>query len=79
MIHGGAGATTRGQTPPETGASLRTARGLALDAGSAILKRGQIALDAVEAAVCVLDDDPPCQRRASAAGEPRIALYDDER
>lgn len=70
MIHGGAGATTRGQTPPEAGAALRAARGLALDAGSAILKRGRIVLDPVEPAVRVLEEDPPCNGTRPPASRP---------
>jgi beta-aspartyl-peptidase (threonine type) len=58
MIHGGAGRILREATAPETDAAVRTALGRALDAGSAVLARGGAALDAVEAAVRVLEDDP---------------------
>ena len=58
MIHGGAGAITRSQTRPETDSSVRAALNAALDAGSAVLAAGGAALDAVEAAVRVLEDDP---------------------
>ncbi len=58
MIHGGAGAIARSQTPPDTDTGLRAALNAALDAGSAILADGGSALDAVEAAVRVLEDDP---------------------
>ncbi|MDB5677120.1 MAG: isoaspartyl peptidase/L-asparaginase [Sphingomonas bacterium] len=58
MIHGGAGAIARSQTRPETDAGLRAALNAALDAGSAILAGGGASLDAVEAAVRVLEDDP---------------------
>ena len=58
MIHGGAGAIARSQTPPDTDAGLRAALNRALDAGSAILSDQGAALDAVEAAVRVLEDDP---------------------
>lgn len=58
MIHGGAGAIPRSQTRPETDAGLRAALNAALDAGSAILSSGGPSLDAVEAAVRVLEDDP---------------------
>ncbi|QDZ08398.1 isoaspartyl peptidase/L-asparaginase [Sphingomonas panacisoli] len=58
VIHGGAGAIARSQTRPETDAGLRAALNAALDAGSAILSGGGTSLDAVEAAVRVLEDDP---------------------
>ena len=58
MIHGGAGAIARSQTRPDTDAGLRLALNRALDAGSAILSSGGVSLDAVEAAVRVLEDDP---------------------
>ena len=58
MIHGGAGAIARSQTPPDTDTGLRAALNRALDAGSAILAAGGASLDAVEAAVRVLEDDP---------------------
>jgi len=58
VIHGGAGAIARSQTPPDTDTGLRAALNRALDAGSAILSTGGAAIDAVEAAVRVLEDDP---------------------
>ncbi|THD35558.1 MAG: isoaspartyl peptidase/L-asparaginase [Sphingomonas sp.] len=58
VIHGGAGAIARSQTRPETDRGLRAALNAALDAGSAILSGGGASLDAVEAAVRVLEDDP---------------------
>lgn len=58
VVHGGAGAIARSQTSPDTDAGLRTALNLALDTGSAILLGGGRSLDAVEAAVRVLEDDP---------------------
>lgn len=58
MIHGGAGAIARSQTSPETDSGVRAALNRALDAGSALLARGGLALDAVEAAIRVLEDDP---------------------
>ena len=57
MIHGGAGQMRRGAVGvDEMGA--RAALGLAVDAGAAVLRGGGAALDAVEAAVRVLEDDP---------------------
>ncbi|MDB5709828.1 MAG: isoaspartyl peptidase/L-asparaginase [Sphingomonas bacterium] len=58
MIHGGAGVIQRERTSPETDAGVRAALNRALDAGTAILAGGGTALDAVEAAVRVLEDDP---------------------
>ncbi|MGK6320877.1 isoaspartyl peptidase/L-asparaginase family protein [Sphingomonas sp. DT-204] len=58
MIHGGAGAIERSRTSPETEAAVRAALGRALDAGADVLAAGGTALDAVEAAVRVLEDDP---------------------
>jgi len=58
VIHGGAGIIERGQLSPEKEREVRAALGVALDKGSAILKAGGSALDAVEAAVKVLEDDP---------------------
>ena len=58
MIHGGAGRIERGRTPPEVEAGTRAGLAAALDAGTAVLAGGGGALDAVEAAVRVLEDDP---------------------
>jgi beta-aspartyl-peptidase (threonine type) len=58
VIHGGAGMMTRERITPEQDEGARAALGLALDAGSAVLSSGGSALDAVEAAVRVLEDDP---------------------
>ncbi len=58
MIHGGAGRIERGRTSPETDAGTRAGLAAALDAGQAVLATGGAALDAVAAAVGVLEDDP---------------------
>lgn len=58
MIHGGAGAIARSRTPPDADRAIRAALAQGLDAGSAILRAGGAALDAVEAAVRILEDDP---------------------
>jgi len=57
-IHGGAGAAPRGETTPAEDAAYRAGLKAALAAGSAVLKAGGSSLDAVEAAVRVLEDDP---------------------
>ena len=58
MIHGGAGRILRERTSAETDAGTRAGLTAALAAGEAILTGGGAALDAVEAAVRVLEDDP---------------------
>jgi L-asparaginase / beta-aspartyl-peptidase len=58
VIHGGAGVIEPSRTTPETDAAIRAALDRALEAGSAILATGGRALDAVEAAVRLLEDDP---------------------
>lgn len=58
VIHGGAGVIERGRIPPDEDSAIRAALDRGLDAGSTILADGGSALDAVEAAVRVLEDDP---------------------
>ena len=58
VIHGGAGVIERSRMTADEDAAIRAALNRALDAGSAILSGGGAALDAVEAAVRVLEDDP---------------------
>src|SRR4051794_24180208 len=59
LVHGGAGAVTKSEMPPEGEAGYREARGRALRAGYEALQRpGGSSLDAVEAAVRVLEDAP---------------------
>jgi beta-aspartyl-peptidase (threonine type) len=58
VIHGGAGGIERGRITQEDERAIRAALNRALDAGSAVLEGGGSALDAVEAAVRVLEDDP---------------------
>nr|WP_227976092.1 isoaspartyl peptidase/L-asparaginase [Brevundimonas sp. Bb-A] len=57
-IHGGAGVIERSSLTPAQDAAYRAALQAALDAGSAVLKSGGSALDAVQAAVQVMEDDP---------------------
>jgi len=57
-IHGGAGTMSAEQLGPDGGATYRAALGAALDAGYAVLERGGSSLDAVTAAVRLLEDDP---------------------
>ncbi len=58
VIHGGAGTLTRETLTPEQDAGARAGLSAALDAGATVLAGGGPALDAVEAAVRVLEDDP---------------------
>ncbi|MDK2122640.1 isoaspartyl peptidase/L-asparaginase family protein [Parachitinimonas caeni] len=57
-IHGGAGTIRRTDLTPEREAAIRAGLNAALDAGLVVLQAGGGALDAVEAAVIVLEDDP---------------------
>jgi L-asparaginase / beta-aspartyl-peptidase len=58
VIHGGAGVIDPAKMTPERAASYRAGLAAALDAGYAILERGGTSLDAVEAAVRTMEDDP---------------------
>ena len=58
VIHGGAGTIRRADMTPETEATVRAALEEALRAGHAEVVAGQPALDAVTAAISVLEDDP---------------------
>jgi len=57
VVHGGAGSMRRGRLDPEQEQCARTGLESALRAGSAILEKHNSALDAVEAAVRVLEED----------------------
>src|SRR5207244_4544687 len=57
-VHGGAGTIERSKMTPEKEQEYRTGLENALRAGREILQRGGSSLDAVEAAVRVLEDDP---------------------
>lgn len=58
VIHGGAGVIERSRMTPEKDRAIRAALDRALQGGSRILDSGGSALDAVEAAIRVLEDDP---------------------
>lgn len=58
VIHGGAGTILKSQMTPEREKAYTDGLNEALDKGSGILARGGTALDAVEAAVRVLEDNP---------------------
>jgi beta-aspartyl-peptidase (threonine type) len=57
-IHGGAGVIDRGDLTPAKEAAYRSSLAAALEAGRTVLAGGGASLDAVEAAIRVLEDDP---------------------
>lgn len=57
-IHGGAGTIRRSAMTPEAEAQYRAVLTQALEAGHAVLKRGGSSLDAVSAAVMIMEDSP---------------------
>lgn len=57
-IHGGAGTILKSQMTPEKEAAYKAGLTKALEAGYAVLKSGGSSLDAVEAAVKVMEDNP---------------------
>ncbi|WP_010544931.1 isoaspartyl peptidase/L-asparaginase family protein [Sphingomonas elodea] len=58
MIHGGSGSMRRGMLSAAQEAGAETGLNAALDAGAAVLAAGGSAVEAVQAAVQVLEDDP---------------------
>jgi beta-aspartyl-peptidase (threonine type) len=58
VVHGGAGVIERAHMDAKTDAAYRASLAQAAQAGTTILDRGGTALDAVEAAIKVLEDDP---------------------
>ena len=58
VAHGGAGAITRDDLRPEQDVAYREAMAAAARAGATTLRAGGSALDAVEAAIRMLEDDP---------------------
>ncbi|MBJ7486548.1 MAG: isoaspartyl peptidase/L-asparaginase [Brevundimonas sp.] len=57
-IHGGAGVIERASLSPEQDAAYRASLTRALEAGGAVLERGGTALDAIQAAIELMEDDP---------------------
>lgn len=57
-IHGGAGVIERANLTPEQDAAYRAALNRALEAGAAVLSNGGTAMDAVQAAIEIMEDDP---------------------
>jgi beta-aspartyl-peptidase (threonine type) len=58
VIHGGAGVIERSKLSAEDEKGIRADLNRALDAGNAILARGGSALDAVQAAIQIMEDSP---------------------
>lgn len=58
VIHGGAGALSKGNYSAEDEAAYRATLKEALNAGYAVLNRGGSAMDAVEAAIVLMEDSP---------------------
>ncbi|HVG24906.1 MAG TPA: isoaspartyl peptidase/L-asparaginase [Thermoanaerobaculia bacterium] len=58
VIHGGAGTITRKSMSPEMEQQYRAALETALRAGHAVLSKGGTSLDAVEAAIRTMEDNP---------------------
>ncbi len=58
VVHGGAGVIERATMKPETEAAYRASMKQATEAGAKVLDGGGSALDAIEAAIHILEDDP---------------------
>ena len=58
VLHGGSGVIERADLTPEQDQAYRKVLTQAAEAGAAVLRKGGAALDAVEAAIHVLEDDP---------------------
>ena len=58
IVHGGAGVIERGAMTPEREAAYRAAMERALDTGGAVLSEGGSSLDAIEAVIHEMEDDP---------------------
>jgi len=58
VVHGGAGVIERATMKPETEAAYRASMQQATEAGAKVLDSGGSALDAIEATIHILEDDP---------------------
>ncbi|MEM8695695.1 MAG: isoaspartyl peptidase/L-asparaginase [Pseudomonadota bacterium] len=70
-IHGGAGVIERERLTPGQDSAIRAALRRALDTGSAILRNGGTSIDAIEATIRELEDDPNFN-----AGRGAVFTYD---
>ncbi|WP_297697105.1 isoaspartyl peptidase/L-asparaginase [Phenylobacterium sp.] len=58
VVHGGAGVIERKDLTPEQDKAYRAAMARVTEAGAAVLRKGGSALDAIEAAIRFMEDDP---------------------
>jgi L-asparaginase / beta-aspartyl-peptidase len=58
VLHGGAGVIERKSMDPKTEAAYRASLNAALQAGAAVLDKGGSSLDAIEAVIRMMEDDP---------------------
>jgi beta-aspartyl-peptidase (threonine type) len=58
VVHGGAGVIERKDLTPAQDKAYREAMGRVAEAGAQVLKRGGTALDAIEATIQIMEDDP---------------------
>ena len=58
VVHGGAGVIERKSMPPGTEAEYRAAMKTAIDTGAAVLEKGGTSLDAVQATIQYLENNP---------------------
>lgn len=58
VLHGGAGVIERSSMTPEREAEYRAGLKKAIEAGAKVLDRGGSSMDAIEAAIRILEDDP---------------------
>src|SRR6187455_2535297 len=58
VVHGGAGVIERKDLTPEQETAYRAGMNRAIQAGGAVLSKGGCALDAIEATIQLLEDDP---------------------
>jgi beta-aspartyl-peptidase (threonine type) len=58
VVHGGAGVIERKNMPPATEAEYRAAMKTAIETGAAVLDKGGSSLDAVQATIQYLEDNP---------------------
>lgn len=58
VLHGGAGVIERSTMTPQMEAAYRASIKQALEAGAQVLDRGGTSMDAIEAAIRVMEDDP---------------------
>jgi beta-aspartyl-peptidase (threonine type) len=71
VVHGGAGVIERDRLTAEQDSSIRAALSHALETGSAILREGGTSMDAIEATIRELEDDPQFN-----AGRGAVFTYD---